>query len=99
MADICMCSDDKCPYAKTCYRHEAHRDEYWQTYFTNSPRKADGSCRFRWDIDSISAIQDADSADYMALARNLTKELNEKFGNNKSKYDVSYKEDKDEFRY
>lgn len=50
MADITMCSDDECPRAKKCYRHEAKRDEDWQSFFVESPRKENNSCRFFWKL-------------------------------------------------
>ena len=41
MADITMCKDTACPKAKDCYRMNAPINEYWQSYFMNSPRQGD----------------------------------------------------------
>lgn len=48
MPDITMCKDEKCPLKKSCYRHEAEADEYWQSFFSESPRLLDDSCEYYW---------------------------------------------------
>jgi hypothetical protein len=38
MADITMCMGVDCFFRKTCYRYQAIPNEFWQSYFENSPR-------------------------------------------------------------
>jgi len=49
MVDICKCSDSECPKCKTCYRFVSIPDEYWQSYFRNSPRDGDKCDRY-WEV-------------------------------------------------
>ena len=48
MADITKCSDEECPINDTCYRYTAEPNEYYQSYFVNTPIKEDGSCDHYW---------------------------------------------------
>lgn len=48
MADITMCQDKDCPMKDHCYRYTAIANEYYQSYFTESPRK-DLQCDEFWD--------------------------------------------------
>lgn len=48
MADLTMCTNDECPLASNCYRHEATPSEYRQSYFRASP---DGdTCKYYWPM-------------------------------------------------
>lgn len=49
MADITMCKDGTCPKKESCYRFTAHKDEFWQSYFVESPRK-ENECDYLWEI-------------------------------------------------
>ena len=49
MADITMCKDKACPDRGDCYRAQAPRKEYHQSYFMTSPR--DGrTCTYHWPM-------------------------------------------------
>ena len=44
-----MCSGNKCPLKKKCYRHTAPKG-MWQSYFTNVPYdKEKKTCEYYWD--------------------------------------------------
>jgi len=49
MADITMCRDGTCPKKEQCYRFTANKNEFWQSYFTESPRKSE-DCEYFWEI-------------------------------------------------
>lgn len=50
MADISMCSGEKCPLKEKCYRHTAPKSEFRQAYFTKVPYSTlvEG-CEYYWD--------------------------------------------------
>ena len=50
MPDITMCLLEECPKKLICYRYVAISDKY-QCYFSEDPRKKDGSCEYFWDIE------------------------------------------------
>ena len=50
MADITMCRDTECKDKKTCYRYNAPSNQYYQSYFVDSPRTEDG-CKYYWDYE------------------------------------------------
>jgi len=50
MADISMCSGEKCEAKHTCYRFTAKPNEYRQSYFANPPTKESG-CEYYWNIN------------------------------------------------
>jgi hypothetical protein len=54
MADISMCSDDKCPSAKLCYRHEAKANPLRQSYADFGRKKGAKDCKDMWPIESQS---------------------------------------------
>jgi hypothetical protein len=39
MADITMCTGEGCPIKLDCYRHIAFPNQYWQSYFSETPGK------------------------------------------------------------
>lgn len=41
--DVAMCRNDACPQRKSCYRHEAKADKWWQTYGEFKP-DTEGYC-------------------------------------------------------
>ena len=43
MPDISLCLNDECPFRKTCYRHEADPNEFYQSYHPYAPG-VDGIC-------------------------------------------------------
>jgi hypothetical protein len=47
MADITKCKGEGCPVKENCYRFTALADEYYQSYFVESPFK-DGKCDMFW---------------------------------------------------
>jgi hypothetical protein len=48
-ADICACSDKRCPSRTLCYRYTCEKDTYRQAYWIKSPRKAHAiSCNEFW---------------------------------------------------
>jgi hypothetical protein len=53
MPDITMCPGTDCPHKEKCYRFTAKPDEYWQSYFMNSPIK-DGKCEYYWGENAES---------------------------------------------
>ena len=60
MADITMCDDGKCPLKDICYRFRAKASEYWQSYFTESPRKK-RKCEYYWEMTDrdLKGLNDA----------------------------------------
>ena len=46
MADITMCSGERCPLKQICYRHTAKPSEQ-QSYFAQSPVLG-GTCEYFW---------------------------------------------------
>jgi hypothetical protein len=63
MADISMCTGKGCPAKEFCYRHEAPKNPYRQSYFTNPPltgyvaeRKPNGNiivhCNEFWEMEN-----------------------------------------------
>lgn len=48
MSDITKCQDKGCAQWTTCWRALAPSSQYWQSYFTHSPRKATGECEYYW---------------------------------------------------
>lgn len=57
MPDITMCKDKECPLKNECYRYRAIPSEYRQSYFAESPRKAD-KCYHFWEIKKGMRLQD-----------------------------------------
>jgi hypothetical protein len=55
MADITMCSGKDCPLKDSCYRFNAKKSDFRQSYFVNTPLK-DGKCHFFWGERSQSII-------------------------------------------
>ena len=53
MPDITMCLGIDCPQKEKCYRFTAKPDEYWQSYFIDSPIK-DGKCEMYWGENAES---------------------------------------------
>jgi hypothetical protein len=47
MSDITKCHGDNCPVKEDCYRFTAKPDEYWQSWFTESPIE-NGKCDMYW---------------------------------------------------
>jgi hypothetical protein len=41
MADITICTNDECPLADSCYRHNAPRDSHHQSYQKFEPHWSD----------------------------------------------------------
>lgn len=52
MPDIAMCTDDSCPSAKKCYRHEATPDKYHQVYAEFERRGKDKCGAFMEALDA-----------------------------------------------
>jgi hypothetical protein len=50
MADITMCKDNECKNKNTCYRYNAPSNQYYQSYFADSPRK-ENDCEYYWDYE------------------------------------------------
>ncbi len=51
MPDITMCRDEECVKRATCYRFVAKPSEYWQSWFTESPRnKETDVCGYYWEF-------------------------------------------------
>ena len=44
MPDITMCRGDDCPKRETCYRFTAIPDQYWQSWFVETPEYKNGEC-------------------------------------------------------
>ncbi len=45
MPDIAMCRGEGCQQAEKCFRHMATPDTYWQSWFSETPKKnAEGKC-------------------------------------------------------
>lgn len=59
MPDITMCKDKRCPQRKKCYRFMAKPSEYWQAYFTGSPRQGK-DCLYFDLIEGDTNEQDSD---------------------------------------
>ena len=57
MPDITMCTDGECPKKRSCYRYEAEADEYWQSFFSESPRVGD-NCEYYWLMNKQQENQD-----------------------------------------
>ena len=53
MADITMCSGEKCPLKQMCYRHTAKPNEFRQAYFMEPP-VSEGECEHFWRDDRES---------------------------------------------
>ena len=49
MADITMCSGERCPLKQICYRHTAKPSEQ-QSYFAQSPVLG-GTCEYFWRVE------------------------------------------------
>ena len=47
MADITMCSGEKCPLKENCYRYTAKPNEFRQAYFMEPP-VSEGKCEHFW---------------------------------------------------
>jgi len=45
MADITMCSGEKCPLKQICYRYTAKPSEFRQSYFSRPP-VSEGECEY-----------------------------------------------------
>ena len=50
MADITLCRDKDCKVNHICNRFVTEPDLHRQSYFAESPREADNSCSYFWDI-------------------------------------------------
>lgn len=50
MTDITMCRDTECPQKEQCYRFNAIKSEFWQSYFVESPRN-EHDCAYFWPIE------------------------------------------------
>ena len=53
MADITMCSGEKCPLKENCYRYTAKPNEFRQAYFMEPP-VSEGECEHFWRDDRES---------------------------------------------
>lgn len=51
MADISMCAGKGCKVKKTCYRHTAPVNPYWQTVCHFHENMVDGKCDHYWPND------------------------------------------------
>jgi hypothetical protein len=49
MSDITKCADATCPKNNVCYRYIAPYNEFWQSYFAESPRHGDECDEFWLD--------------------------------------------------
>lgn len=57
MPDIAMCTNDECPKAKECFRHEAVPHPYWQSYMAFDLEK--DNCF--WPLDeATSEVKDVE---------------------------------------
>jgi len=63
MADITMCSGERCPLKQMCYRHTAKPSEH-QSYFAQSPVLG-GTCEYFWraEVRSKTDKNDEKSTD------------------------------------
>ncbi len=53
MADITMCTGEKCKLKKSCYRFTAPVNVYWQSYFLTPPiKEVEGKkiCDLYWKV-------------------------------------------------
>jgi hypothetical protein len=50
MADITKCKSNNCEKRTSCYRYMSKPYHLWQSYFTASTLKEDGSCNYYWEI-------------------------------------------------
>lgn len=51
MADITKCGDELCPMKDKCRRYNAKENDYWQSWFSESPRDGD-KCDMFWGDQS-----------------------------------------------
>ena len=56
MADITMCSGEKCPLKENCYRYTAKPNEFRQAYFMEPPVIGE-TCEYFWR-DEVSEETD-----------------------------------------
>jgi len=49
MADITCCNDTECPLKDKCYGWTANKNEYYQSYFIESPREWD-NCEYFYPL-------------------------------------------------
>lgn len=56
MSDITMCKGEGCPAKEQCKRFTATPNEHWQSYFTESPIKEDGTCIMFWGDRQTSIL-------------------------------------------
>lgn len=55
MSDITKCLGTGCPYKESCFRYTATPNEYWQSYFIDSPIK-NGKCEMFWGEKSEAIL-------------------------------------------
>ena len=69
MADITMCSGERCPLKQICYRHTAKPSES-QSYFAQSP-VLEGTCEYFWraEVRSKTDKNDKKSTDKLTKKR------------------------------
>ena len=61
MADITMCLFHDCRLKQVCHRYTALKNEFWQSYFVDDPRKSKESknnkeyCAYFWVSNTLSS--------------------------------------------
>ena len=71
MADITMCSGEKCPLKQICYRHTAKPSNY-QSYFMKPPVLG-GTCEYFWraEVNVKTDENDEKSTDKLTKDDNI----------------------------
>lgn len=71
MADIAMCSGEKCSLKETCYRYKAKASDY-QFYLLVPPIK-NGKCEYYWEMTEVVNTKKPKKNDTKRKGRRVSK--------------------------